>query len=119
LTTARIYQDPQIGRLDFNHVVHRRGQSRWTHENDRSNHPARSKREGEVFYGRVGFTRFTGVRSLEWTKQGAPARDANGELDWDAIDSFTWLGTRHRLEGRFGEIEVDAEDLECVLIGPE
>jgi hypothetical protein len=76
-------------------------------------------RDGEVFYGRVGVIRFTGVRSLAWTHQGAkPSKDPNGDLDWDAIDSFTWLGTRHRLEGRFGVIEVDAENLECVLTGP-
>lgn len=84
-----------------------------------ASHPElRSPQAGEMHYGREGEIRFTGVSTLSWMEQGAkPAIDANNEIDWGAIDTFTWDGTTFNLSGDFGDIRVEAVALEVMLTG--
>lgn len=52
---------------------------------------------------------FDEVRSLTWTGQGTPpARDANGEIDYGAIDEFTWTAGEFTLVGDWGRIQVNS-----------
>ena len=59
--------------------------------------------------GRMEFLR---VRRVVWADQGAPpARDAAGEVDFGNIDSFTWNDLGYELEGSWGRMEVQAEEV--------
>ena len=51
---------------------------------------------------------FDAVRGLTWTDQGTPqARNANGEIDYGAIDEFTWTAGEFALVGDWGRIQVN------------
>jgi hypothetical protein len=67
---------------------------------------------------------FEAVRGLTWTDQGnPPARDASGEIDYGAIDEFTWIAGEFTLVGDWGRIQVDSHQvprLEVeVVLGPQ
>jgi len=59
---------------------------------------------------RRGTMRFTGVKRLEWSGQGAPpATDATGEADYGHIDDLQWDDNRFELEGDWGRMVLEAE----------
>lgn len=71
---------------------------------------------GEQYCFRRGHIDFVGVRRLLWTAQGAPpARDASGELDYGNIDLFNLTETGYELEGAWGRMELQADDVLAVL----
>jgi len=57
-----------------------------------------------------GELKFSGVSRLTWSGQGAqPAVDASGERDYGCVDSLEFEGSRYRIEGDFGIIDLEAE----------
>lgn len=71
---------------------------------------------GEQYCFRRGHIEFVGVRRLLWTAQGAPpARDASGELDYGNIDLFNASEIGYELEGTWGRMEVQADDVLAAL----
>lgn len=82
-----------------------------------SDHPKYSPPEAPASYSaRTGTLIFTDVSSLTWTGQGAPpATDASGERDYGNIDSLQWDEGHYSLEGDWGQMQVDAGQVEIVL----
>jgi hypothetical protein len=73
---------------------------------------------GEQYCFRRGHIEFTGVRRLLWTAQGAPpAHDANGDLDYGNIDSFISTDVGYELEGSWGRMELQADDVQVAVEG--
>lgn len=71
---------------------------------------------GEQYCFRRGHIEFLGVRRLLWTAQGAPpARDASGELDYGNIDLLNASDIGYELEGSWGRIELQAQEVRAVL----
>lgn len=60
---------------------------------------------------------FDAVRGLTWTGQGSPpARDTSGEIDYGAIDEFTWTAGEFTLVGDWGRIQVDSSHVPTLAI---
>ncbi|HUP69041.1 MAG TPA: hypothetical protein VM142_04410 [Acidimicrobiales bacterium] len=71
---------------------------------------------GEQHCFRRGHIEFLGVRRLLWTAQGAPpARDASGEVDYGNIDSFNFSDLGYELEGSWGRMELQVDEVRAVL----
>ena len=65
--------------------------------------------EGDRACFRLALLSFDAVHGLTWTDQGSPpARDASGEIDYGAIDEFTWSAGDFELVGDWGRIQVDS-----------
>jgi hypothetical protein len=80
-------------------------------------HPEHSPiRPGEQHCYRRGRIEFTGVRRVLWTEQGAqPATDASGTTDYGNIDSFLYDEIGYHLEGSWGRMELQADDVRVSL----
>lgn len=70
----------------------------------------------EQFCFRRGRISFTGVKACSWTGQGLrPAVDATGEQDYGNIDRLAWEPRHYLVEGSFGLLEIEADDMEFAL----
>lgn len=76
---------------------------------------------GEQHCYRRGYLNFQGVTHLLWEGQGIrPASDADGEVDYGNVDSWTIEdGNRHLIVGDFGQISLVARTAEIVLDGAD
>ncbi|MDT3399859.1 hypothetical protein RKE29_25025 [Streptomyces sp. B1866] len=67
-------------------------------------------RPGEQHCYREAVIEFTDVRRLVWAGQGTPpATDSSGTHDYGGADSFVATGNVYRIEGDWGEIEIESE----------
>lgn len=76
--------------------------------------------QGEQCSYRKGCLVFSDVKEVSWSGQGRikPAIDANDEIDYGGIDSFTIEHDVYRLEGDFGLVEVSAASVGVELEEP-
>ncbi|UKA51968.1 hypothetical protein LFT48_04390 [Arthrobacter sp. FW305-123] len=72
---------------------------------------------GEQCCYRKGRLVFSGVKDISWSGQGRikATIDANDEIDYCGIDSFTIEDDVYRLEGDFGLVEVSAASVDVEL----
>ena len=82
-------------------------------------HPElKAPKSGEWAYYREGVIRFDEVTDFAWTDRSQPAKDADGTLSWDGIESLTQDGTTYRIRGDLGTIVIVANRLAVELTGP-
>jgi len=73
----------------------------------------------EAYCYRSGVIRFEGVERLSWIQGELMYRstDLDGSTDYGNIDSFEWALNEFHLEGSFGRIEVQAQNVTVELRG--